>query len=42
MKITKLLRKIVKKDGKNSCNVRTIIKLKDSKEFSYLVDPTRA
>ena len=42
MKITKLLKKVVKQDGKHSLNAKTIVKLKDSKEFSYLVDPTRA
>ncbi len=42
MNITKLLKKVVKQDGKNSLNARTILKLKNSKEFSYLVDPTRA
>ena len=42
MKISKLLKKVVKQDGKNSMNAKTIIKLKNSKEFSYLVDPTRA
>jgi hypothetical protein len=42
MKITKLLKKIVKQDGKHSLNAKTIVKLKNSKEFSYLVDPERA
>lgn len=42
MKITKLLRKVVKQDGKHSLNAKKIVKLKNSKEFSYLVDPTRA
>ena len=42
MKITKLLKKVVKQDGKNSLNAKIIVKLKDSKEFCYLVDPTRA
>lgn len=42
MKINKLLKKVVKQDGKQSLNARTIVKLKNSKEFSYLVDPTRA
>ena len=42
MKISKLLKKVVKQDGKNSLNAKTILKLKNSKEFSYLVDPTKA
>lgn len=42
MKITTLLKKVVKQDGKQSLNAKAIIKLKNSKEFSYLVDPTRA
>jgi len=42
MKISKLLKKVVKQDGKNSLNAKTIIKLKNSKEFSYLIDPTKA
>jgi len=42
MKITKLLKKVVKQDGKHSMNVKTIVKLKNSKEFSYLIDETRA
>lgn len=42
MKISKLLKKVVKQDGKHSMNAKTIVRLKNSKEFSYLVDPTRA
>ncbi len=42
MKITKLIQKIVKKEGKHSITSKTITKLKNSKEFSYLIDPTRA
>ncbi len=42
MKVSPLLKKVVKKDGKCSITSKTIVKLKDSKEFSYLVDPTRA
>ncbi len=42
MKITKLLKKVVKQDGKSSLNAKTIIRLKNSKEFSYLIDSTRA
>jgi hypothetical protein len=41
MKITKLVQKVVKQEGKNSIAAKAIVKLKDSKEFSYLVDPTR-
>ena len=42
MKISTILQKVVKKEGKHSITSKTITKLKDSKEFSYLVDPTRA
>ena len=42
MKISKLVRKVVKQEGKDSLVCKTIIKLKDSKEFSYLIDASRA
>jgi len=42
MKISKLLQKVVKKDGKHSFSSRKIIKLKNSKEFSYLIDASKA
>jgi len=42
MKISKTLQKVVKKDGKESHVCKTIIRLKDSKEFNYLIDATRA
>ncbi len=38
MKISKMLQKIVTKDGKRSLAAKTIVKLKNSKEFNYLVD----
>lgn len=41
MKISKLLKSVVKKEGKHSLTAKKIIRLKDSKESSYLVDTTR-
>ena len=41
MKISKLLQSVMKKEGKHSLTVKKIIRLKDSKESSYLVDTTR-
>lgn len=41
MKISKVLQKVVKEEGKHSRFAKTIVKLKDSKEFNYLVDKTR-
>jgi hypothetical protein len=42
MKIRKTLKEIAKKDGKHSLTAKTVNKLKNSKEFSYLVDTSRA
>jgi len=42
MKISKTLKKIIRKEGKHSVTARTVNKLKSSKEFSYLVDSSRA
>jgi len=42
MKISKTLKQIVKKEGKHSLTARTVSRLKSSKEFSYLVDTSRA
>jgi hypothetical protein len=42
MKISKILKKIIRKEGKHSVTARTVNKLKSSKEFSYLVDSSRA
>jgi len=42
MKISNTLKKIIKKDGRRSFSVRTVNRLKSSKEFSYLVDVNRA
>lgn len=42
MKISKTLQKVVKQEGKHSYVARTISKLKDSKEFNYLVDIKKA
>ncbi|WP_295421151.1 hypothetical protein [Sulfurovum sp.] len=42
MKISKTLKKIVKKDGKHSMTARTVNRLKSSKEFNYLVDSSKA
>ncbi len=41
MKIRKVLKEIMKKDGKCSCTAKAVNRLKDSKEFSYLVDVTK-
>jgi len=41
MKISKLLKKVVKEEGSHSRNSTTIVKLKNSKEFSYLIDIQR-
>ena len=41
MQISKVVQKAVKKEGKNSLTSKTIVKLKNSKEFSYLVDKNR-
>jgi len=41
MKIRKVLKKIVKKDGKHALTSFAVNKLKNSKEFSYLVDVNR-
>jgi len=38
MKIRKVLKEIVRKDGKHSLTANTVNRLKSSKEFSYLVD----
>lgn len=41
MKLSKTLNKVVKTEGKHSLVAKAIVKLKDSKEFSYLVDVTK-
>jgi len=41
MKISKLIKRVVKEEGKQSPMSKTIVKLKDSKEFNYLVDTNR-
>jgi len=41
MKIRKVLKEVVKKDGKHSLTANVINKLRSSKEFSYLVDVNR-
>jgi len=38
MKISKTLQRVIKEEGKNSLTSKTIVKFKNSKEFSYLVD----
>ncbi len=42
MKIRKVLKQIVKKDGKDSFTARRVNTLKFSKEFRYLVDTDKA
>jgi hypothetical protein len=41
MFISNIVKKIVKNDGKTSIVAKKIAKLKNSKEFHYLVDVTR-
>lgn len=41
MKISKLLQKVVKEEGKHSLIAKTVIKYKNSKEFDYLVDSSK-
>ena len=41
MKITKILKKVVKKEGKHSHVANVVVKYKDSKEFDYLIDINR-
>lgn len=41
MKISKMLQKVVKQEGKRSLTSKKIIKLKNSKEFNYLIDVTK-
>ena len=38
MKISNILQKVVKEEGRHSLMAKTIVKLKNSKEFNYLVD----
>jgi len=38
MKISKILQKVVKKEGKHSLVAKTILKYQNSKEFHYLID----
>ena len=38
MKISEIIKKVVKEEGKSSRNSKTIVKLMNSKEFNYLVD----
>ncbi|SFV49905.1 hypothetical protein MNB_SV-8-678 [hydrothermal vent metagenome] len=42
MKISTILKKIVKKDGKHSLTARRVNTLRSSKEFNYLVDSSKA
>jgi len=42
MKISNILKKVVKEEGKHSPISKTIVKLKNSKEFNYLVDTSRS
>ena len=41
MRISEVLQKVVKKEGKHSLTSKKIAKLKNSKEFYYLVDTSR-
>jgi len=42
MKISKILKKVIKSEGNKSPTSRKIAKLQSSKEFSYLVDTKTA
>ena len=42
MKISKILQKIAKQDGKHSLAAKTVVKYKNSKEFNYLIDASKA
>lgn len=42
MKISKMLQKIVKQEGKHSLVSKTVVKYKNSKEFHYLIDVNKA
>ncbi|MEA1879822.1 MAG: hypothetical protein U9N11_04195 [Campylobacterota bacterium] len=41
MKVSKLLKKVVKAEGKHSHTAHIIMKYKNSKEFNYLVDSSK-
>ncbi len=41
MKLSKTIRSLVRQEGKRSISAQTILKLKHSKEFYYLIDTTR-
>ncbi len=41
MKLSSTIRRIVKAEGKKTMTAKTIIKLKNSREFGYLVDTKR-
>ena len=41
MKISKVIKKVVKEEGKHSLTSKKIAKFKNSKEFSYLIDTNR-
>jgi len=38
MKISKLLQKVIKKEGKHSATANIVVKYQNSKEFHYLID----
>jgi len=38
MKISKVLQKVVKSEGKHSASASVVIKYQNSKEFHYLID----
>jgi len=41
MKISKVLQKVIKQEGKHSLVSKTVVKYKNSKEFNYLIDTTK-
>lgn len=41
MKLSKAIQSVIKKEGRHALSTKTILRLKKSKEFSYLVDLKR-
>ena len=41
MKLSRTLHTIIKKEGRDSITAKTVVKLKNSREFNYLVDIKR-
>jgi len=41
MKLSRTLRTIIKQEGRDSITAKTVVKLKNSKEFDYLINIKR-